>query len=931
MIANIVGVDGQDNTRVAQQEALIALAQSYALEGNDELAWKTTLEAADVWGVEVPYEYFYPFDVVGNYYIESDFVAMYGKKNYAMLEKYITYLIELYSEQSQDFDTATYEYWCDLHVYLANALKMQGLIMSAKVAYEQAYDGYNLLKAQNVEFDQGWVLENIYIPLANIYTRLENYESASAILSHVMIQFSELKLSEQEAEAAINYGILQSTIGHTDEAIQLFTDYEHIVNSPKLKAMIFQNRARCYLELGHLAEAERDIQKAVQIFLTCDQDPHILFDTYHTLSKIEIEKSHYEKAKQYIEQSLQYAEVVFPKRSRQIGKITITQGNIYLRQAKFELALECFQRALYCVLLDFEPIDNHQLPSLSQLYAENTILEALDGKIEAYEKLYAESNDTRMLRYALDHYLMAFDTEELISRFQVQDDSKLQFQNTNKLRRENALHLCAQMINDQPELAKIAFDIIEGSKASILFSAIQRHRLAQDGSIDKKIIQDIQAYEKALYLIDAKIQTVDAASEKKELEALAQEKVEVLQSLRASKERLRPQKTSAYWSKKNLLDVVLDSVVVHDNDALLEYFVGEKAVFGFAIMKNKDIQFFSIPHDSVFMQVTENYMSHFSAKNRWNIGPKSYEQAAYYFYAHIVAPAKIEDAKNVILIPDGELSALPFEALLTQKYIGASFKNMPYWLNDANIKYAYSAAILLAQQKKVYPPKELLLIAPEFKNHPFLPPLDDASLLIEGMNRIHQIRGDIATKEAFLNQAPSFSLIHLYTHADAGNEDASPQIFFADTSMSLQEIYTLTLQADLVILSACETNLGKFEKGEGVMSLARGFTYAGANSLISSLWQVKNKQTAELFTRFYQNWEGVHSSKSQALRQAKLDYIASSKEIYATPAYWAGFVYLGRDNVAPSFFSWPYMAVVIIGGLLLWVIVQEMRKRRFFE
>ena len=96
-------------------------------------------------------------------------------------------------------------------------------------------------------------------------------------------------------------------------------------------------------------------------------------------------------------------------------------------------------------------------------------------------------------------------------------------------------------------------------------------------------------------------------------------------------------------------------------------------------------------------------------------------------------------------------------------------------------------------------------------------------------------------------------MIHLSTHAGADETDFAPRIEFIDTSLYLPELYAMKIPADLVVLSACETGLGKFEKGEGVMSLARGFAYAGAGSLVASLWKVNEGSTAapvQLFLLF---------------------------------------------------------------------------------
>jgi len=132
----------------------------------------------------------------------------------------------------------------------------------------------------------------------------------------------------------------------------------------------------------------------------------------------------------------------------------------------------------------------------------------------------------------------------------------------------------------------------------------------------------------------------------------------------------------------------------------------------------------------------------------------------------------------------------------------------------------------------------------------------------------------------------------------------------------------------LVVLSACETNLGKIEKGEGVMSLARGFTYAGAISLISSLWKVNESSTADISSKLYKYLvEG--KTKSEALHQSKLDYINQASELKNSPYYWAGFVFIGNDGTVELSTGLGWKTWLLIGGLSLVVLFFIWRKRRF--
>ena len=116
-----------------------------------------------------------------------------------------------------------------------------------------------------------------------------------------------------------------------------------------------------------------------------------------------------------------------------------------------------------------------------------------------------------------------------------------------------------------------------------------------------------------------------------------------------------------------------------------------------------------------------------------------------------------------------------------------------------------------------------------------------------------------------------------------------------DGFLHAYEIYNLPLQARLAVLSACETGVGELVKGEGVMSLARAFHYAGCPSVVTSLWKVDDEATAQLMQYFYENLANG-KTKSTALREAKLSYLKNAPESKKHPLYWAGFVLIGDDS-----------------------------------
>jgi CHAT domain-containing protein len=153
-----------------------------------------------------------------------------------------------------------------------------------------------------------------------------------------------------------------------------------------------------------------------------------------------------------------------------------------------------------------------------------------------------------------------------------------------------------------------------------------------------------------------------------------------------------------------------------------------------------------------------------------------------------------------------------------------------------------------------------------------------------------------ASETNFRKAGSAFRRIHFATHgmfrADA---PLSSGLFLAkdtdnDGVLTVGELYSTHLNADLVTLSACETGLGKIANGDDIVGLTRGFLYAGARSIVASLWSVDDRATAQLMESFYRNL--AHMSKLEALRQAQIN----TRRAFPHPFFWAAFQLTGRAD-----------------------------------
>lgn len=185
-----------------------------------------------------------------------------------------------------------------------------------------------------------------------------------------------------------------------------------------------------------------------------------------------------------------------------------------------------------------------------------------------------------------------------------------------------------------------------------------------------------------------------------------------------------------------------------------------------------------------------------------------------------------------------------------------------------------------------------------------------------------------------------YRIVHFATHAlldDQRPEFSGIVLSLVDSSgrrqngyLRLHEIYNLKLPVDLVVLSACQTGLGKDVKGEGLIGLTRGFMYAGASGVVASLWKVDDEATAELMKHFYEGLFDKGLSPAAALREAQL--ALRKQKRWQEPYYWAGFVIQGQYDhplaLGHRSRAWQIAGLVTLGAALLATTLLFLRRRR---
>ncbi len=383
---------------------------------------------------------------------------------------------------------------------------------------------------------------------------------------------------------------------------------------------------------------------------------------------------------------------------------------------------------------------------------------------------------------------------------------------------------------------------------------------------------------------------------------------------------------------------------------LIDYFLSDSSVYILAIGK-QNITIEKISTDTLFNKSVDTYL-----KSIKQFDADKYYTLSSLLYTKLIFPfgAVLGTKPHLIIIPDKILFYLPFETLCPEKPAGENFSKADYLIKNHDIRYHYSAAMFYNSLIKSSEQKQLknsfIGFAPIFSNDStqgYVLAYNDADSLTvnetlrmvsadgKKLNELKYTEKEVkdieslfadkkypakayfssfANEENFRKMTGNYKYVHIATHGLLNESEpnlsglvfAQPQDNFRDTLITQGfntyetngilysgEINNLNINADLLVLSACETGTGKLYNGEGVMSLTRGFLATGVPNVVLSLWKVGDYSTMELMVKFYSRFL-TGESYSEALQKAKIQLM--NNEMYAFPKFWGGFVLIGTNK-----------------------------------
>ena len=586
-------------------------------------------------------------------------------------------------------------------------------------------------------------------------------------------------------------------------------------------------------------------------------------------------------------------------------------GDLYIGSGDFLKGLNYYQKGIANETDETIIEDVELLPKkvyLAQSVDKTAVLSYIIQKANGWLRYYKEKDNRDYLKNSIDTFLTADELIDIIRNDNTEFKSRLYWREQSAKLYMKAVEACYLL--NKPEQA---YYFMERNKAMLLLEEISHEQAKELSNLPDSIAKREFEHKRNLYLAENSLKNMAEGQDDE-----AQQLKDDIFSLKRDYERFLDT-LDLYFpdyarlkTRQEILPIEeLKARYCKEDQVVLQYILNDEQ--GYGLFHSTDItEFFELDVEDLNDKIgtLQDQLASFS------FNPKEQNQftdLSYEVYNTLI-PEEIRPLlkdKQVVLIPDYSLQRIPFEVLVTNK------KPLQYLIDEAEIRYAYSISYLDSKNgSELNSSEDLLALAPvSFES------LGLGELRYSGPEvvEVQQAMGGLAlvensaTKNSFVDQIDRYRILHLSTHADIA-PNGNHWVAFRDDKLYLNEIYANRNQAEMVVLSACNTSRGELKKGEGVMSLARAFFNSGAKSVVSSLWPVHDKSGKDIMVSFYNNLDkGL--SKSAALRKAKLEYRKNNADL--PPAYWAALIVIGDNSplATQSLFSeywWLLIPLLII-------------------
>ena len=769
-------------------------------------------------------------------------------------------------------------------------------------------------------------------------------------------------------------------LNHSKEALRI---------QSKVYGEVHITIALSYANIGSVYHSSNNYEEALYYYKKALAIQQKIFGEYHNsiaanynnIANVYKDLEDYEQAIDYLDKARLVQYKIFDRHHPHLAANYRNTGSLYQVRQAIDKALYYYQKSIRTLVADFNETDIRQNPKLENIRSERYLLGSLRLKASTLKQRYAqESQNLQDLRLSVSTYRLATQLIDQMKKSYRAEASKLFLAGESQGVYREAIATSLQLYEKTKEdsIQEAAFTFAEKNKAGLLLEAIQESHARRFAGIPDSLLEQEHELRVNLNYYDSEIQkrTLEKGSYDTTLvQAFESRFFDLSREYETLVEQFERDYPDYYRLKYDLTVASVADVQQYlpdEQTTLLEYAIGDSGIFIFQITKGSyRVHEVSKPKDfeqqvrDFRAQVTDFDRFRFSEPEKRQVLFEAYLSLGHNLYKTLLQPivgstaevlsmtAGKESEQRLIIVPDGILGYLPFEALLTEKVKAekVNFVDLPYLIRRCQTFYAYSATLLTNRKASAAtrksPGKLFAGFAPDYPILADTIDREELALLVRedfyplenNEKEVRQIaalfKGDVFTGKAaserlFREKAGQYRLLHLAMHTRVRDQHPlhSSLVFrqssdsLYDNFLEVSELYGMELNARLAVLSACKTGYGQWVRGEGVMSLSRAFAYAGCPSLVMSLWNAEDQSTAAIMVDFYKELKKGQSIDG-ALRQAKLNTLDNySHDYYGShPFFWAAFVpvgEMGTVDIPSTSYNWLWWGG---GCLLLFVLL----------
>ena len=778
----------------------------------------------------------------------------------------------------------------------------------------------------------------VYLNQGNILRDKRDISSSLAYYNNAMRIFIKNDMTLWLGTLYNNIGIAHETGGNYEKAIEYYYRSINIrkLADPAAVAIPAGNLAICYLETGDIEKADEYYRLAIDAIsdnIGSDNVNYAINLQNYGLFLIKSAGEH-ERGHELLIRALNIYRSYYGDKGQNISRTYMNIGYSFEVSGNHDAALRYYHNSIISNSDSFDSDDFSENPVPGSIvYSIDYMLSSLKHKANSLYLISLERERLSNLSASLSAFKRAIEFIEYIRMGHRAEDSGLLLSENEHQTYMQAIRVAWEIfeMTGDPLFVEEAFMFSERSKAASLLSSIRDVEARSFGGVPEVLIDReqglksrIAAYRELIY---EEQRNIKADSDRINFwqERIFSLELELTQLL-----SLLEKEYPNYYALKYKQDMSgMKSVMqqLGGRDALVSYVHDDTVIYIFALTKNNFRFFISRPESPPGPELDKflDVLSNGNLDRKVNEDYYNFTKSSRYFYNLLIDPVLTYiRGKRLIIVPDGMLAYIPFELLLTSDKSNGrtNYKDLPYLIRDFSVSYSYSANLWKESIRKTsVASNKMLAMAPNYNitgiDDPEtvssrqyyrdrlmpLPGAREEAIEVAKIMSGRALVDNDASEGNFKNMAGDFQILHFAMHTllDDLNPMYSKLVFSEpgeegeDGFLNTYEIYNMGLNASLAVLSACRSGFGIINRGEGIMSLARGFLYAGVPSIVMTNWEIEDKSGAEIMIGFY-GYLLKGYRKDEALRQARLDFLDDADFLRSHPYFWGAYVCIGNPD-----------------------------------